>query len=148
MPLQFEQMAAKGNEFMHELATALNLEHDPRKCNRILRHVLHAFRDMITVEESLQLMAQLPMFLKAIYADGWNGKHVQGIRTVQDLTEFLQVDDRAGISDFPDEETVTYCVQTVFMTLRKFISRGEQENIAAQMPQDLKKLVTVSEEVH
>jgi len=37
---------------------------------RIVRSVFHVLRDMLSTEESLQLIAQLPMALKSLYMDG------------------------------------------------------------------------------
>lgn len=70
MALNFNQYAAEGNTFMKAYAKELRLTGDYDKAGRILSTVLHGLREMITTEESLQLIAQLPMFLKAVYVNG------------------------------------------------------------------------------
>ena len=71
MSLDFKKFAEKGNQFLNELAKELGHPEDTAMAGRKLRAVLHATRDQLTTEESLQLLAQLPLFLKAIYVENW-----------------------------------------------------------------------------
>ncbi len=70
MTLDFEKYAAKGNEFINKLAEHLNDPDNRDRAGRILRSVLRALRNRLTVEESLQLISQLPMAIKAVYVEG------------------------------------------------------------------------------
>lgn len=142
MPMNFHQMAADGDRFMKELSVALGIPGDKNKTGRILRCVLHGIRGMITVEGSIQMIAQLPMFLKALYVDGWDGRHVKGIKHQHDLAELIRGLDRLGGKDLPTDDSVEFAVQAVFITLRRYLSVGELEKIAAQMPKQLKHLIT------
>ena len=60
--------------FIEEYAKEMNLGENRDKAGRILTAILHALRDIIPPAESLQLIAQLPMFLKAVYVNGWTLK--------------------------------------------------------------------------
>jgi uncharacterized protein (DUF2267 family) len=71
MALNFTQFATEGNTFLKKYAKEMNLANNTDKAGRILSSILHALRDVITTQESLQLISQFPMFLKAVYVNGW-----------------------------------------------------------------------------
>ena len=71
MSLNFNQYAQEGNAFLKQYAKEIDLSEQPEKAGRILSSILHGLRSIISVEESLQFVAQLPMFLKAVYVNGW-----------------------------------------------------------------------------
>jgi len=70
MALNFNQYATEGNTFLNDYAKQLSLGEDTEKAGRIFTSIMHALREIIPVEESLQFIAQLPMFLKAAYVNG------------------------------------------------------------------------------
>lgn len=55
------------NDFMGELG----LDKNPQKAWLALRTALHALRDRLTVEETVHLGAQLPIFIRGVYYEGW-----------------------------------------------------------------------------
>ena len=57
--------------WLNELAAELGTE-DHRHAYRVLRAVLHAVRDRLTVDEAAQLAAQLPELIRGIYYEGWD----------------------------------------------------------------------------
>ena len=71
MALNFNQYANEGNAFLNAYTEHMGFGPDKDKAGRILSATLYALRDIIPFEESLQLIAQLPMFLKAVYVNGW-----------------------------------------------------------------------------
>ena len=86
MALNFNKFAADGNEFIKLLARELGYPKDLKRASRVLRSVLHAFRNQLTIEESVQLIAQFPMFLKAVYVQNWT-LHKKG-RKPKNLKDF------------------------------------------------------------
>jgi uncharacterized protein (DUF2267 family) len=42
----------------------------------VLRSVLHQLRDRLTLEESVDLGAQLPLIVRGLYYEGWRPHHV------------------------------------------------------------------------
>ena len=96
MSLNFEKYTAKGNEFIKTLAHELGDENDRNYASRVLRAVFQALRNRIPPDESLQLTAQLPMYIKAVYIDGWNIKYnTPGkIHSVQAFIEDVRKDGR------------------------------------------------------
>ncbi|MFD0863803.1 DUF2267 domain-containing protein [Sungkyunkwania multivorans] len=142
MALNFNKYAAEGNSFLKEYAKGLNLGEDTATAGRILSAVLHGLRDVISTEESLQLIAQFPMFLKAVYVQGWSSKKK---RKVKNMTDFIdRVRDYDGVTsvhDFKSDELAERYIDATFILLRRYISLGELEDIRTELPKDLKSMV-------
>lgn len=144
MALNFNKYATEGNTFLKDYAKEMNMAKDPKKAGRIFTAIMHALRDIIPPEESLQLISQLPMFLKAVYVNGWALKEKKP--KIKHMAEFLDLvrthDGTAAINDFgySDEMAERY-VDTTFIYLRKYISLGEMEDIRDGLPKDLKSMI-------
>ena len=59
------------NEWVHQIDELMPWD-DSNKSFRLLRAVLQTVRDMLGVEEAAQLSAQLPLFIRGVYFEGWN----------------------------------------------------------------------------
>lgn len=142
MGLNFDQFANEGNAFIKEYTKQLNLDGDTVKAGRILSSILHALREVITFEESLQLIAQFPMFLKAVYVNRWSTHKKKRIKT---LTEFIdlmrELDGVTSVIDFANDEIAENYIKSTFMVLRKYISLGELEDIRTVLPKELKSMI-------
>jgi len=142
MSLNFNQFAAEGNSFIKEYTKELNLNNDTDKAGRILTSILHGLREIISSQESLQLIAQFPMFLKAIYVNGWSSHQK---RKIKNMNEFIDlVRDFNGVTafhDFENDELADNYIHTTFILLRKYIYLGELEDIRSELPKDLKSIV-------
>ncbi|MGB5645950.1 DUF2267 domain-containing protein [Muriicola sp.] len=144
MALNFNQYAAEGNTFIKEYAKQMNLGTDTDKAGRIFIAIMHALRDMIPPEESLQLIAQLPMFIKGAYVHGWKlTKKKPKIKHMAGFIDLVrQYDGPAAVNDFEySEEVAERYINTTFIYLRKYISLGEMEDIRDGLPKDLKSMI-------
>jgi uncharacterized protein (DUF2267 family) len=142
MALNFNQFAAEGNEFLKEYAKQLNLGKDTKLAGRILSSILHAFRDVISIEESLQLISQFPMFLKAVYVNGWTKHKVKKIKTMTDFIDLVRkYNGTTSIHDFGSDELAENYINTTFIVLRRYVSLGEMEDLRAELPRELKSMV-------
>ena len=144
MSLNFNQYAQEGYTFIKNYARELNLGEDTDKAGRILTSVLHALRDIISPAESLQFIAQLPMFLKAVYVNGWNLRKKKG--KIKRMPEFIELvrhhDGPAAVNDFEySDEVAEQYIDTTFIFLRKYVSAGEMEDIRDCLPKDLKGMI-------
>tara|TARA_R110000744_G_scaffold143190_2_gene255021 strand:- start:1077 stop:1529 length:453 start_codon:yes stop_codon:yes gene_type:complete len=144
MALNFNKYATEGNAFLKDYAKEMNMPNDRNKAGRVFTSIMHALRDIIPTEESLQLISQLPMFLKAIYVNGWSIKKEKP--KVKNMAEFLDLvrahDWPAAINDFEySDEVAEQYVDTTFIYLRKYISLGEMEDIRDSLPKDLKSMI-------
>jgi uncharacterized protein (DUF2267 family) len=141
MALNFNQFAVEANSFMKEYAEKLNTT-DKDKAGRILSSVLHGLREVISTEESLQLIAQFPMFLKAVYVNGWSGHKKQRIKTMVEFIDLInRFDGVTSVHDFESDEVTTKYIKTTFLALRKYVSFGELKDVRTELPKELKSLI-------
>lgn len=143
MALNFNQYTTEANTFLNGYATELNLKNNPEKAQRILTAVLHGLRYMISVEESLQFISQLPMYIKAIYVNGWSiKKKKKKVKTMEEFIHLIRSFDWAvGDSDFGSDERAEKYIDATFFFLRKYISPGEMEDIKDELPKKLKNML-------
>lgn len=142
MALNFNQFAVEANGFLKDYTKELCLDNDTDKAGRILSSILHGLREIISTEESLQLIAQFPMFLKAVYVNGWSS-HKK--KKVKNMTEFIDLvrkfDGATSIYDFKSDQVAESYIHSTFIMLRRYISLGELEDIRTELPKDLKHMV-------
>ncbi|MFW6043972.1 MAG: DUF2267 domain-containing protein [Marinilabiliaceae bacterium] len=141
MGIHFNKYAEEGNAFINHLAKNLGHPKETSRTSIILRAVLHAFRDRITIAESFNLLSQLPMFIKAIYVEGWKYReHPVKFNKEEFLEEIKRHQDQLGENEFPWKESTEEIVKTVINELRTFVSKGEIDDILAQLPDDFREL--------
>ena len=144
MALNFNQYATEGNTFLKDYAKQMNLENDTAKAGRIFTAIVHALRDIIPPEESLQFIAQLPMFLKGVYVNGWTIKKKKPkVKKMADFLDLVRAHDwPAEVNDFEySDELAEQYVDTTFIYLRKYVSLGEMEDIRDSLPKGLKSMI-------
>ena len=66
----FEKYENEAREFVKEVANELNNPNDHKTAIRIMKSVMHAIRDILTIEESLHLISQLPFVHQRVLC-GW-----------------------------------------------------------------------------
>lgn len=140
MSLNFEKHAAKGNEFVNRLAVRLDDEENTDRAGRVLRCVLHSLRNRLTLEESFQLLAQLPMVIKALYIEGWQPSrtHVR-VKTLHELCEeVIKEDGKSAWRDFSGVLDALDAIEAVVKTMADYVSAGELHDIVAVLPEDMK----------
>lgn len=144
MAFNFNQFAAEGNKFLEEYTQEMNLGDETKKGGRILAAILYALRDIISTEESLQFIAQLPIFLKAIYVHGWSIKKRPRIKTMEDFMGLVRkYNEPASINDFGyEDDLLEQYISNTFIFLRKYVSLGEMEDIKSELPKKLKNMIT------
>lgn len=141
MSLNFEKYANEGNAFIKELARNLDHSDEIARTGIILKAVLHTLRERLSIGESLNLVSQLPMFLKGIYVDNWEYKEKSDIKSIEDFKdEVKRLQDLYGEQKFDWEIPTEEIIRIVISSLGKYISDGEMEHIITQMPKNLKVL--------
>lgn len=143
MALNFQRFAEEGDHFIKVLAKELGYPEDTARAGRVLKSSLHGLRHLISVNESLQLISQFPMFLKAVYVDQWKvSENRKRIKHMEDFVAHLRdLDGTSGEHDFPDQEEAEKSIQVVFMALRNYVSLGELEDIETGLPKELKTML-------
>ncbi|SKC83432.1 DUF2267 domain-containing protein [Ohtaekwangia koreensis] len=134
MLLEFDKYAVKGNEFLNRLEENLQTT-DRAHAARVLRSTFRVLRNHLTFEESLQLLAQLPMVIKAVYVDGWRKGNHRKIKTMDDLLiEIVQQDGLNAWDDFSDKDDIVNAVRAVIDTMRLYVSAEEMEQALGTLP--------------
>ncbi|MFO7922850.1 MAG: DUF2267 domain-containing protein [Bacteroidales bacterium] len=142
MALNFEKYAQEGNLFIKNLAESLGHPEEIGRTGIILRAVLHTLRERITVSESLNMISQLPMFLKALYVDNWKYREKPlGIKTKEEFAKEVEKHQaQYGEQEFDWGKSTEEIIMIVFRELGSYITHGEFEDITAQMPTQVKEL--------
>jgi uncharacterized protein (DUF2267 family) len=129
----FDGTLQKTQSWLNDLMRELDWEGKPEKAYFALRTVLHALRDRLTVEEAVQLGAQLPMLVRGFYYEGWTLKgkpHKE--RHKEDFLDHVK-------TAFKDDVTVRSesVVRAVFKVLDRHTSPGEIEDVKNILPKAL-----------
>jgi uncharacterized protein (DUF2267 family) len=142
MNTNFDKYAQRGNEFLVRLAKNLGNEKDLDSAFRILRSTLKVLRKHFTVEESMQMMAQLPIAMKGIYVDGWKFHSKQDrIKTVEQFAnEMILEEGNAAWRDFANINDCIKAISAVTLTLAAYVSPHELEEAFGTLPKELRNM--------
>lgn len=107
-----------------------------KRAYKLLRETLHAIRDFLSVSETADLSAQLPLLIRAIFLDGWvPEKTPVQFRSVDDfVARITQAFAQDPLID-PD-----VAIEAVFSLLRQQISFGEYRHVTSTMRKPLRDL--------
>jgi uncharacterized protein (DUF2267 family) len=134
IPSSLAQAIQKTQEWLKELCDKGDLA-DTNESISVLRVVLHVLRDCLTMEEAVDLGAQLPTVVRGIYYDGWRPHKVTvRLNTKQNFIDAMLT------RGFPNAVPVERAVRDVFALLAHHCDPGEISNVVVQLPAALKEL--------
>ena len=123
------------DQWVHQIDELVSWE-DSNRSFRLLRVTLQAIRDLLGVDEAAQLAAQLPLFIRGVYFEGWNPPAASVKQ--RDKPDFI-----ARVRDaFPgrllvdDEEAAGI----IFSVLNTRISAGEINDIRGSLRKGLRDI--------
>jgi uncharacterized protein (DUF2267 family) len=134
----FSTTVDKTNRILKEVEQAYGWPQERRNQSyAALRAVLHALRDRLTIDESAQLAAQLPMLIRGLYYDGWNPSRVPQKMGREEFLVRVR-------KEFPYDVKggMEQLIQTVLHCLRHHVTEGEWEDIKASLPKELTAVLT------
>jgi uncharacterized protein (DUF2267 family) len=134
----FDSTLQKTNVWLNDIMRELGWEGERQRAYLALRSVLHALRDRLTVEEALDLGAQLPMLVRGFYYEGWK-------ITGKPLKERHRADFLAHIThDFRNDDRMDpeAIARAVFTVIARHASAGEVEDVKQILPAELRELWT------
>ncbi len=139
MALDFNRYAGEGNTFLKQLAEDLGHPEEIDRTAYILRSVMHVLRDRLTVSESMDIIAQLPMFLKAVYVENWKFREKpERIKSVDEFKEKVkELQASYGEQEFDRDIHTEEIVKVVLKHLGKYITNEELDHIKTQLPEEL-----------
>ena len=139
MPLKtidlFSETIAKTGHWIDEVMLATgNME--VRHAYAALRAVLHVLRDRLTVDEAVNLGAQLPMLVRGFYYEGWRPEGRPARH--RHKAEFLSLVSAAapGLNEIEVERAV----RGVFALLSRHVSAGEVQDVRNQLPAEVREM--------
>jgi hypothetical protein len=119
MATRSEEYVFKANEFVRLVAKQLKKPDDIGYASQVTLSALNKLRDSLSPEESLHLIAQLPLYIKAAYVDGWH-VDAQGNSTSMAVTESNPTEFGAFLS-----------------VVEGYVSGREMQYIFDRLPKDL-----------
>jgi uncharacterized protein (DUF2267 family) len=132
----FDGTIQKSHVWLNDVMGELDWHEQPQKAYLALRSVLHALRDRLTVEEAVQLGAQLPMLIRGLYYEGWTLKgKPRKERHEQAFYEHINKAFKADAALDPEQ-----VVRAVFKVLVRHTSAGEIEDVKHILPKALQEL--------
>ena len=122
-------------EWISELMETLNTD-EARAC-RALRVTLHELRDHLTVGESADIAAQMPLLLRGVFYEGWRpaGKPVERCSKEEFLEKIGE-----SFKDGPHVGQVEKMVRDVFTFLHRRVSAGEIRDVVTSLPKGIRSL--------
>lgn len=139
----FDKHINEANAYIKALAEELGHPEDTRQTIRLVRSVLHCIRERISISESLDLLSQLPMMLKALYVEQWvyHEKPPLQYNDLEGLAEAVEAEQaRLGERSFDWPEPTEDLVKIVAASLRQYLTDGQAIHIIEQMPEEVREL--------
>lgn len=139
-----ENYAHEVNEYVNKLA--LDLGH-PKEQQRVLiiwRAVMHSIRGRITISESFDLMAPLPLILRGIYTTGWKYAETPpyDYKTIEEMKEQVKaLQNQYGEQEFSWSKSTEEIISIVLDSLERYFTEGQFDHIRSQLPEEIKSLV-------
>ncbi|RIK01309.1 MAG: DUF2267 domain-containing protein [Armatimonadetes bacterium] len=131
----FESTLQKSNLWLKDLSTKMGCA-SSQEAYQALRTVLHALRDRLTVDESAEFAAQMPMLIRGMYFEGWN----PGSEATFERSREAFLDDVVDRFDGRWKDSPEQLVRTVFGFLSERISAGEMRDVAHLLPKPVRNL--------
>ncbi|WP_343082143.1 DUF2267 domain-containing protein [Ostreiculturibacter nitratireducens] len=109
---------------------------DKQRGYRLMRAVLHAIRDHLTVDEAADLGAQLPTLIRGIYYEGWNpSRNPVKMRTAKAFEDRIQKSfETDPLGDAP------HAIGAVIDVLDAHISAGEMKDVREAFTKEIRAL--------
>lgn len=146
--LNFEKFAQDAHTYINELAEELGHPEEKTRVLIIWRSVMHTVRDRIHIGEAFQIIAPLPMIFKGIYVEGWkyNERPPLNFDTIEEMKEEVKrLQAQNGEQDFPWFLSTEKIILITLNSLCKFLGKHQLEQIASQLPLEIKEYLCPKE---
>ena len=128
----FDRTLQKTNLILGEIEKEFGWEERRHQSYAAFRTVLHALRDRLTVQESADFAAQLPLLVKGVFYEGWNPSKVPIKMKNDEFYDRVQSEWQWSV-----DGNIRDVVQAVLRALCKNVSDGEMDDIAQILPSHL-----------
>lgn len=136
VPPVLQRSLASANAWIDEVAEELGTD-NRRDAYRALRGFLHVLRDRLTVDETAQLAAQLPVLVRGIFYEGWDPSGTPHHYADADafLTELAR---RAGLHGTTE---ASFAAAAAYAVLARRITEGELVDVLAVLPREVRRML-------
>ena len=132
-----DRSVEKTHIWLSDLAEELGSE-DRHYAYRVLRAFLHALRDHLPIDEAASLAAQLPIFIRGIFYEGWDPSGTA--EHARSLDAFLaRIANEAGLAG---ETEASIAATAANRVLTRHISAGEAGSVLHELSRHLRALLT------
>ncbi len=136
-----DRSVEKAHVWINDLADELGTD-DRQYAYRVLRAYLHALRDHLSVDEAAQLAAQLPIFIRGVFYEGWDPS---GTPTRdRGVDPFLRRVAREAV--LGGETQASVAVSAASRVLSRHVSAGETASVLHMLPAALRELLAPRQE--
>jgi len=136
----FERTLHETNIWIKEIGESLDIS-DRQRSYRVLKGVLQALRDRLTVEEAVQVGAQFPMLVRGFYYEGWRPAEVPvRIRSQEEFLDRVRDNLHDIVSDPARPLDVEQATRAIFQVLSRHVSRGEIDDVRNMLPGEIRAL--------
>jgi uncharacterized protein (DUF2267 family) len=134
IPANLSHALQQAQEWLKELCDNGDLSGEAQAYS-VLRVVLHQLRDRLTVEEAVDLGAQLPLIVRGIYYEGWRPHRTP--TKVRTREKFVN---EVTLALLPQTVPAERAVRDVFALLAHHCDPGEISDVIGQLPAEIKEL--------
>ncbi len=136
-----DRSVEKTHIWLNDLAEELGTD-DRHHAYRVLRAFLHALRDHLPVDEAAALAAQLPIFVRGLFYEGWDPSRTP--EHARDLDSFLRrIASDAGLAG---ETEASFAATAAARVLRRHVSAGEGASVLHALPHHLRGLLAAEDD--
>ena len=128
-----DRSVEKAHIWVNDVARELGTD-DRQHAYRVLRAFLHALRDHLPVNEAAAIAAQLPIFVRGVFYEGWEPSRTP--EHARDLDSFLQRIAREARLAGETEASIE--ASAANRVLRRQISPGEADSVLKVLPEHLR----------
>lgn len=133
----FDKALHTTNHWLNEVSKEMGGA-DRQQAYHAMRAVLHTLRDRLTPKEAADLSAQLPMFVRGFYYEGWDPNMApNGLRSGGEFVARVAMEYAAN--PFCPPELTT---RAVLRVLERHVSKGELEDVRRIIPEELRRMWT------
>lgn len=134
-----DRSVEKAHIWLNDLAEELGPT-DGSYAYRVLRAFLHALRDHLPVNEAAQLSAQLPIFVRGVFYEGWEPRATpKHARDVESFLRQIAIEAQLG-----GETEASFAAAAAYRVLDRHVSAGESWSLLNVLPQHLRELLVGS----
>jgi len=133
----FDKTVQKTNEILKDIEEQLNWQGHRNQSYHVLRVILHALRDRLTVAIAVKFADQLPILLRGVFYESWRPESTP---LKLHRTEFVHNIREKIIFSF--KPSIEELIKIVLESICKHMPASEISKLKGNLPEDLQALIS------